>query len=200
MRSYKKHIGAIASGLALGSAGVTMMAVLSGCNNEQKQEQEQVAQNKFLVIEQQADGKYIVIEEMPTEGPTRAMIREKDENGTITERIMSEAEMKELAAQEYKKVEDGSSETIQGEHSSPGMGLAGTILAAAGGALLGNMIGNALMNNKNFASRSQAVNQSAYSRSNRPASSSTAGASSQKKSFFGGSSGSSHSSSSSYGG
>jgi len=176
-----KHISSIASGIALGSAGVAMMSILSGCSQQQQQE----AQNKFLVIEQLSNGKYQVVEEMPTEGPSRAIIRERDEYGNITERFMSEAEMKALAEQEYQKVQNGTSETVQDGSGSAGMGLAGTILAVAAGSLLGNMIGNALMNNKNFANRSANVNKSAYSRS---ASSKSSTKSSSKKSFFGSSS------------
>ena len=175
-----RHISSIAGGVALGSAGVIMMGVLSGCEAPQEQQQ-----NRFLVIEQQTNGKYIVVEEMPTEGPSRAIIREKDANGNTTERFMSEAEMKALAEQEYQKVQDGTSETIQEGGGSAGMGLAGTILAVAAGSLLGNMIGNALMNNKNFSRNSASTNKSAYSRS---AASRRGAKSASKKSFFGGNS------------
>jgi len=168
----------ISTGVALGSAGVLMMSVLSGCESPQ-----QKAQNKFLVIEQQPNGKYVVVEEMPTEGASRAIIREKDENGRVTERFMNEDEMKALAQQEYQKVQNGTSETLQ-DSSSTGMGLGSTILAVAAGSLLGNMIGNSLMNNKNFARNATRTNKSAYSRS---AKSRTSKASS-KKSFFGSSS------------
>ena len=171
-----KHISSIASGVALGTAGVIMMSMLNGC--EQKQQEEQ---NKFLVIEQQPNGKYKVVEEIPTQGPSRAIIREYDENGRVTERFMNEDEMKALAAQEYQKVQNGTSETLQENAGSAGMGLAGTILAVAAGSLLGNMIGNALMNNKNFAKNSASSNKSAYSRSSSSKTSST----SSKKSFFG---------------
>ncbi len=179
-------ISSISSGLTLGSAGIAMMSILSGCS---QQEQEQ--QNKFLVIEQQTNGKYIVVEEMPTEGPSRAIIREKDENGNVRERFINEAEMKALAQQEYQKVQDGTSETVQDGSGSAGMGLASTILAVAAGSLLGSMIGNALMNNKNFAKNSATTNKSAYSRN---ASTST------KKSFFGSNSKTSTYSSRSYAG
>jgi hypothetical protein len=188
-----KNFTSLASGVALGSAGVIMMSVLGGCSAQE----EQKAQNKFLVIEQQTNGKYIVVEEMPTEGPSRAIIREKDVNGNITERFMSEAEMKALAEQEYQKVQNGTSETLQSSEGSAGMGLAGTILAVAAGSLLGNMIGNALMNNKNFSKRSSSVNKSAYSRS---AASRASKSSSSKKSFFGGNSKTSSYGSRSYGG
>ena len=180
----KIKVSSIASGLALGSAGVMMMSVLSGC--EQRQQQEQ---NRFLVIEQQSNGKYIVVEEMPTDGPSRAIIREKDVNGNTVERFMNEQEMKTLAEQEYQKVQDGTSETVQDNGGSAGMGLAGTILAVAAGSLLGNMIGNALRNNKNFSKNASSSNKSAYSRS----AAGKASKSSSKKSFFGNSSRSSSS-------
>ncbi|HIP14354.1 MAG TPA: hypothetical protein EYG74_02580 [Sulfurimonas autotrophica] len=176
-----KHISSIASGVALGTAGVIMMSMLNGC--EQKQQEEQ---NKFLVIEQQPNGKYKVVEEIPTQGPSRAIIREYDENGRVTERFMNEDEMKALAAQEYQKVQNGTSETLQENVGSTGMGLAGTILAVAAGSLLGNMIGNALMNNKSFSRNASSVNRSAYSRS--AAGKATRSSTSAKKSFFGSSS------------
>lgn len=183
-----KHITSLSGGVALGSAGALMISVLSGCTQQQQE-----AQNKFLVIEQQANGKYVVVEEMPTEGPSRAIIRERDENGNVTERFINEDEMKALAQQEYTKVKDGTSETLQDGTGEAGMGLAGTILAVAAGSLLGNMIGNALMNNKSFARNAASTNRSAYSRS---ASSSTRKSSSSRKSFFGSSRSSTYSRSS----
>ena len=176
-----KHIKSIARGVALGSSAVLMMNVLSGCSQEDKKEQ-----NKFLVIEQLTNGKYVVVEEMPTDGPSRAIIRSKDENGTVHERLMSEQEMKDLAAQEYDKYQKGGSE-LNREGQGEGMGLGGTILAVAAGSLLGHMIGNALMNNANFANRASTVNRSAYARSYNP-SSNPSSQSTTKKSFFGGSS------------
>ncbi|MFT5660639.1 MAG: hypothetical protein ACI9TV_001281 [Sulfurimonas sp.] len=180
------RITSIAKGVALGSAGVMMMSVLSGCAQQQQQQEQQ---NRFLVIEQQVNGKYIVVEEMPTDGPSRAIIREKDENGNTVERFMNEEEMKTLANQEYQKVQNGTSETVQDNGGSAGMGLAGTILAVAAGSLLGNMIGNSLMNNKNFSKNASSSNKSAYSRS----AAGKASKSSSKKSFFGKSSRSSSS-------
>jgi len=171
------NLSSIAGGAGLGTAGVLMMSVLSGCEAPQEQQQ----QNRFLVIEQQTNGKYIVVEEMPTEGPSRAIIREKDANGNTVERFMNESEMKALAEQEYQKVQSGTSETLQENGGGAGMGLAGTILAVAAGSLLGNMIGNALMNNKAFSRNAARTNKSAYSRS----AASRASKKSSKKSFFG---------------
>ncbi len=168
----------VTNSVLLGTTGALMMSILTGCEAPQEE-----PKNKFLVIEQQTNGKYVVIEEMPTDGPSRAIIREKDANGNTTERFMNEAEMKALADQEYHKVQNGTSETLQDGAGSAGMGLAGTILAVAAGSLLGNMIGNALMNNKSFSKNASSANRSAYSRS---AAGKSASKSSSKKSFFGG--------------
>ena len=186
-----------ANTIITGTVGLAVLSALSGCQSA-PEEKAAEAQNKFIVVEQQPNGKYVIVEEMPTTGPSRAIIKETDENGTVHERVMSEAEMKELADQEYKKMEAGQSE-LNAEPKGEGMGLAGTILAAAGGALLGNMIGNALMNNKNVQRHQDASNRSAYHRSasgmNNSATSNT-----QKKSYFGNSASRSTSSSSSFGG
>ena len=181
----------------MGTVGLTVLSALSGCQNNQE-ESKADTQNKFIVVEQLSDGKYVVVEEMPTTGPSRALIRTKDENGTTSERIMSESEMKALADQEYKKMQEGKSE-LNSEPRSEGLGLGGTILAAAGGALLGNMIANSLMNNSNFRKNQDASNKSAYHRSANQSGSKAYGGSS-KKSFFGSSSSRSSSSSSSFGG
>jgi hypothetical protein len=188
-----KHLSTIGSAALLGSMGVAVMSVLSGCTTQQEKQQ-----NRFLVIEQKPGGKYVVVEEMPTEGPSRAIIRERDENGIVTERFMNEEEMRTLAQQEYEKMQNGSSE-LNAAPSGEGMGLAGTILAVAAGSLLGNMIGNALMGNKNFQRHANSVNKSAYHRNASGAA--TRSASNTKKSFFGGTkTGSSSAGSSSYGG
>ncbi len=172
-----KHISTIGSAALLGSVGITVMSVLTGCSAEQEE-----PANRFLVIEQLSNGKYQVVEEMPTEGPSRAIIREIDANGKTTERFMNEAEMKALADQEYQKMQAGQSELNEAP-SGAGMGLAGTILAVAAGSLLGNMIGNALMGNKNFQRNANSVNKSAYHRSKTSGASKTKNKS--KKSFFG---------------
>ncbi|HFU74187.1 MAG TPA: hypothetical protein ENK65_01385 [Helicobacteraceae bacterium] len=174
-----KHLSSTTSTLLLGSMSAIVMSALSGCEAPQEE-----AQNKFLVIEQQANGKYVVVEEMPTQGESRAIIRERDELGNIRERFMTQEEMTRLAEQEYQKVQNGTSEVTQAPTGDAGMGLAGTILAVAAGSLLGNMIGNALMGNKNFQARSNSVNKSAYHR-NKTATAKKSGSS--KKGFFGGS-------------
>ena len=193
-----------ARNIMMGTTGLAVLSALAGCQSppeEQKVQEGKIekSQNKFIVVEQQANGKYVVIEEMPTSGPSHAIIRETDENGTVSERVLSEAEMKELADQEYKKMEEGKSE-LNEEPKSEGMGLAGTILAAAGGALLGNMIGNALMNNKNVQRHQDMSNRSAYHRSSAGGRATTAPSNTQRRSFFGNSATRSTGSSSSFGG
>lgn len=188
-----------ARNVIMGTVGLSVLSALSGCQSNQEESESAKAdtQNKFIVVEQLSNGKYVVVEEMPTTGPSRALIRSKDENGTTSERIMNEAEMKALADQEYQKMQAGKSE-LNSEPKSEGLGLGGTILAAAGGALLGNMIANSLMNNSNFRKNQDASNKSAYHRSAQSGSKASSGSS--KKSFFGNSGSKSGGSSSSYGG
>ena len=170
-----RHITSTRS-IALGSMGVVVMAALTGCSSQQPQEQG----NKFLVFQEDANGKYTVIEEHPTDGPTRAII--KDVNGN--ERFMSEAELKALAQAEYDKMQSGTSELNQAPTGGGdgGMGIGGTILAVAAGSLLGNMIANQLMGNKNFSQRSKAATSNVRSKMQKATSGQKSGA---KKSFFG---------------
>ncbi len=165
-----KHIRNIGNGAAIGSMSVVVMAALTGCSQAQE---DTINQNKFVIVEELSNGKFAVLEETPVNGPTRIMVKSKD--GTM--RQLSDEEMKTLAQQEYERVQQGTSETTQA-HSGEGMGLAGTILAVAAGSILGNMIGNALMGNKNFAQSNRAATQRArtMSRTN---------AGSNKKGFFG---------------
>ncbi len=174
-----KHIQHISNNAAFGTIGIVALAVLSGCTQESAQQEDT---NYFIVVEQQSDGKYVVVEKMPTDGPNRAIIREKDESGRVVERFMNEEQMREMAEQEYAKVQSGDSELNEAPSQSPGMGLASTILAVAAGALLGNMIGNALSKNRNFNKHSQRANNSAHTRS---VSGSNKATKSNKKSFFG---------------
>lgn len=159
--------------IGIGSMSVVVMSALNGCS----QQQEEPA-NRFLVIEQNVNGKYTVVEEHPTDGESRAIIRERDAEGRVTERFMNEQEMKALAQDEHQKVQNGTSETTQANNGG-GMGLGGTILAVAAGSLLGNMIANQLMGNKNFSQNANRVNKSAYHANKK-----SAAKSKSKKSFF----------------
>jgi len=164
----------VGSAIGIGSMSLVVMSALTGCTAPQEE-----PANRFLVIEQNANGKYTVVEEHPTDGESRAIIRERDSEGRVTERFMNEQEMKALAQEEHQKVQNGTSETTQ-PNDGGGMGLGGTILAVAAGSLLGNMIANQLMGNKNFSQNANRVNKSAY-HANKKAS---AAKSKSKKSFF----------------
>lgn len=197
-----------------GSLGLTVIASLQGCGDQAPPPPassgfgtaatENLEQNYFLVIEQtgSAPDTYQLLEKHPTDGPTRAVLRLPDG----AERILSEAELKEIAGEEAARVEDGTSRLTKEDPgmSSGGLSLGETLLAAAGGALVGGMLANALMGNRNFQR-----NQQSYGRgqptttisqpANRPAP--TAARSQPRSGFFGGSSGSSGSrASSSFGG
>jgi len=169
-----KHIRSYSHGAVIGIMGTVVASTLAGCSQGEEAPQEE--QNKKIYIEQLSNGKYVVTEEIPTSGPTEAFITEKD--GTI--RKLSQEELTALAQEEYARVQDGSSETVQSNGGGEGMGLGGTILAAAAGALLGNMVANALMGNKNF-QRNQSAATSRSRSFDRTAPSNT---SPTKKSFF----------------
>jgi hypothetical protein len=197
-----------------GSLGLTVIASLQGCGDQTPQPPassgfgttttDNLEQNYFLVIEQTgtAPDTYQLLEQHPTDGPTRAILRLPDG----TERFLSEAELKEIAEEEAARVEAGTSRLTQEDPGmqSGGLSLGETLLAAAGGALVGGMLANALMGNRNFQRNRQTYGSSrptaAISQpANRPA---PAAARAQPRSgFFGGSSNSSSGrASSSFGG
>jgi hypothetical protein len=198
-----KHIKKVISYSIAGSVGLSVVASLQGCDQPSPYNQEQQSgydlnQNYFMVIEQLSSNpdRFTVAEKHPTDGPTRAILRSMDG----TERFMSEAELKQYAEEEAKKVEAGTSTLTQdpATHSS-GMSMGETIMAAAVGSLIGGMIANRLMGNSNFQKTSQSYGKtptSAYSRSATPKKTSNSVSSKQKpkSGFFGGN----RSSSSSY--
>ena len=114
----------------------------------------------FVIIEEQFDGSYKVLEEYPSE-QTRVML--KDKNGG--ERMLSQAEIDELIKQEEGKINAGTSELTN--PNGGGLGLGGAILASAAGAILGSYIGNKLFNNPNYQANQQRNYKSpqAYERS-----------------------------------
>jgi hypothetical protein len=151
MKSYIKKISQVS---AFGSMAVLAALALSGCEQKPKEGSGGVAeaarqQGQFMVIQEVADGKYKVVEQYPTNGPSRAILKEI--NGT--ERLLSEAELKKLAEEEAKKVENNTSNLAKAPNEqmySGGMSLGETILASAAGALIGGYLANKLFNNPNF--------------------------------------------------
>lgn len=154
-----KHIKKALSYTVAGSIGLTVIASLNGCDQQagsprtsgtmDAQVGDQVDQNLFIVIEQTGSSPdtYKVVEKHPTAGPTRAILRMQ--NGE--ERFLSEEELKRIAEAEAKKVEEGTSRLTQDPSmSSGGLSLGETLLAAAAGSLIGGMLANSLMRNRNF--------------------------------------------------
>jgi hypothetical protein len=182
-----KHVKKALSYSIAGSLGLTVIASLSGCEQPTANDLSginQVAadQNYFMVIEQTGDAPatYRIAEQHPTTGPSRAVLR--DMNGI--ERFLSEEELKAIAEEEAKRVEAGTSRLAQdgAQMSSGGLSLGETLLAAAAGSLIGGMLANSLMNNRNFQQNSQRYNSS---RPNAPTSLRSGSTTQAKSGFFG---------------
>lgn len=153
-----KHIKKAVSYSVAGTLGLTVMASLNGCseqtpvnnldsfNADQGTGQEG---NFFMVIEQTGSNPdtYKLVEKHATSGPTRAILRAPDG----TERFLSEEELKRIAEEEAARVEAGTSRlTQENAMTAGGMSLGETLLAAAAGSLIGGMLANSLMGNRNF--------------------------------------------------
>ncbi len=150
----------------VGGLGVMAVFGLNACdsgnnnNNLNSTLQNTQKNGAFVIIEEQFDGSYKVLEEYPSE-QTRVML--KDKNGG--ERMLSQAEIDELIKQEEGKINAGTSELTN--PNGGGLGLGGAILASAAGAILGSYIGNKLFNNPNYQANQQRNYKSpqAYERS-----------------------------------
>ena len=208
-----KHIKKAASYSMVGGLGLVVLANLQGCASEEAptppvptEQREDISQlendlkeqNYFLVIQQISANpdKYELAERYPTEGDTRAVLKGLDG----TEKVLSNAELKELAEAEAAKVEAGTSELTKPideaqASAGGGLGLGEMILASAAGALIGGMLANRLSNNANAQARTNASTRpgaTVSSANNRARSAPRASA--QPRSGFGGQSGSSSSS------
>nr|WP_317403086.1 UPF0323 family lipoprotein [uncultured Helicobacter sp.] len=161
-----KHINTIKNYAMVGGLGVMAIFGINACdsgnnNNELNSTLQNSQKNgAFVIIEEQFDGSYKVLEEYPSE-QTRVML--KDKNGG--ERMLSQAEIDELIKQEESKINAGTSELTS--PNDGGLGLGGAILASAAGAILGSYIGNKLFNNPNYQANQQRNYKSpqAYERS-----------------------------------
>ena len=168
-----KHIRNYGNGALLGSMSLVVMSALTGCSQNQD---DSINENKFIIVKELATGKYEVVSEEPTSGPTQVVV----ENADGTMKRLSPDEVKAIAQAEYEKVQNGTSESTQANNSG-GMGLGSTILAVAAGSILGNMIANSLMGNRNFRQNNQASSSRARAFKRQQA----AKKSSSKKGFFG---------------
>lgn len=185
-----KHIHRIKNYAMVGGLGVMAVFALNACdqnngNNLNSTLQSSQKNGAFVVIEEQLDGTYKVLEEYPSE-QTRVML--KDKNGV--ERILSQSEIDELIKQEEVAINAGESELTN--PNGGGLGLGGAILASAAGAILGSYIGNKLFNNPNYQNNAQRNYKSpqAYERSqnsfnNKSQSTQSAKTNTGKSGFFG---------------
>lgn len=171
----------IADFAMVGSSSALVLVALLGCDNPREQDSfvnspstqgsqessQAIKQGAFVIVEEQLDGSYKVLEEYPS-ATTRVVVRDK--NGV--ERILSDEEVDAIIQKEAARVENGTSELLApaasaGGESGGGLGLGGAILASAAGALLGSYIGNKLFNNPNYQQNKQRTYKSpqAYERS-----------------------------------
>ena len=176
----KPYIKSIVSYSMVGSLGFTILASLQGCGGDQPSTppaqkpntsvSDAVNNNKqqglFMVIQQTGKNPdtYEVKEQYPSAEGTRAILKDMDGK----ERILSEAELKQIAEAEAKKVEDGTSKLAQPVAENQGLSLGETLLASAAGALVGGMIANKLMGNSNFQRNQQQYQQRYPSSISRP--------------------------------
>lgn len=180
---HKSPYRKIADVAMIGSSSALVLVALLGCDNPKDQDgflssnqtsnsqnnpQQAIKQGAFVIVEEQLDGSYKVLEEYPS-ATTRVVVRDK----SGTERILSDEEVDALIKKEAERVENGTSELLapsggaSGESGGGGLGLGGAILASAAGALLGSYIGNKLFNNPNYQQNKQRNYKSpqAYERS-----------------------------------
>ncbi|MDE6885630.1 MAG: UPF0323 family lipoprotein [Helicobacteraceae bacterium] len=159
-----KHLRKIGEYGIIGSIGIGALLVISGCGdnkNSTTQTTNQTIKNgAFVVIEEQMDGSYKILEEYPSE-TTRVFLKAKDG----TERMLTQEEIDAMLKEEEKKINNGTSELTN--PSGSGLSLGGAILASAAGAIIGSWIGNKLFNNQNYQAQQRASYKSpqAYERS-----------------------------------
>ncbi len=151
-----RHIKKISEYGVVGSIGALAAVSFSGCGDSGAmmppqqppvtQEQNQ-AQNAFVIIEEIAPKKYKIAEEFPAK-ETRIILKTLDGK----ERVLTKEEADELIKQEAAKIEANQSPLTNPEMASGdgSMGLGGILLSSMAGAVLGSWIGNKLFNNPTY--------------------------------------------------
>lgn len=187
-----KHIKKFKELASKGALAAIMATGLTGCNTGQSEQANTavVKQNATVFIEK-TDRGYKIADEFPS-NETRVFLREKDAEGRMNERLLSQAEIDELLKIENAKIDAGTSNLTNGnaQMSSGGMSLGEAILASAAGAIIGSWIGSKLFGSPGFNAAKQGAysNPSAYSRSQSSFGGAKTGAASSgaKSGFFGG--------------
>ena len=187
-----KHIKKFKELASKGALAAIMATGLTGCNTGQSEQANTavVKQNATVFIEK-TDRGYKIADEFPS-NETRVFLREKDAEGRMNERLLSQAEIDKLLKEENAKIDAGTSNLTNGnaKMSSGGMSLGEAILASAAGAIIGSWIGSKLFGSPGFNAARQGAysNPSAYSRSQSSFGGAKTGAASSgaKSGFFGG--------------
>ena len=187
-----KHIKKFKELASKGALAAIMATGLAGCNSGGGEQANTavVKQNATVFIEKTDQG-YKIADEFPS-NETRVFLREKDAEGNMSERLLSQAEIDKLLKEENAKIDAGTSNLTNGnaQMSSGGMSLGEAILASAAGAIIGSWIGSKLFGSPGFNAARQGAysNPSAYSRSQSSFGGAKTGAASSgaKSSFFGG--------------
>ena len=187
-----KHIKKFKELASKGALAAIMATGLAGCNSSGGEQANTavVKQNATVFIEKTDQG-YKIADEFPS-NETRVFLREKDSEGRMNERLLSQAEIDKLLKEENAKIDAGTSNLTNGnaQMSSGGMSLGEAILASAAGAIIGSWIGSKLFGSPGFNAARQGAysNPSAYSRSQSSFGGAKTGAASSgaKSGFFGG--------------
>ena len=187
-----KHIKKFKELASKGALAAIMATGLVGCNSSGGEQANTavVKQNATVFIEKTDQG-YKIADEFPS-NETRVFLREKDAEGNMNERLLSQAEIDKLLKEENAKIDAGTSNLTNGnaQMSSGGMSLGEAILASAAGAIIGSWIGSKLFGSPGFNAARQGAysNPSAYSRSQSSFGGAKTGAASSgaKSGFFGG--------------
>ena len=187
-----KHIKKFKELASKGALAAIMATGLAGCNSSGGEQANTavVKQNATVFIEKTDQG-YKIADEFPS-NETRVFLREKDAEGKMSERLLSQAEIDKLLKEENAKIDAGTSNLTNGnaQMSSGGMSLGEAILASAAGAIIGSWIGSKLFGSPGFNAARQGAysNPSAYSRSQSSFGGAKTGAASSgaKSGFFGG--------------
>lgn len=187
-----KHIKKFKELASKGALAAIMATGLAGCNSGGGEQANTavVKQNATVFIEKTDQG-YKIADEFPS-NETRVFLREKDAEGNMNERLLSQAEIDKLLKEENAKIDAGTSNLTNGnaQMSSGGMSLGEAILASAAGAIIGSWIGSKLFGSPGFNAARQGAysNPSAYSRSQSSFGGAKTGAAGAgaKSGFFGG--------------
>ncbi len=161
-----KYIRKVSDYMIAGGIGAMVIAGMQGCEqrgNENSMNEASQAKGAFVVIEQMPNGGYTIAEEYPS-ATNRVVVKELDG----TERMLSQAQMKKLIADEEIKIDNGTSSLTEPSMATAAPGLGSILLSSVAGAMLGSYIGNKLFNNQNFQSqrRTNYKSPQAYSKSN----------------------------------